>query len=352
MNPNVLDFERTPSAQEAARSWVVRIDAGPLSQEDRLALKAWLDADACHRHLLDEHALLWATASRAKFPVPAASPLPGRETWPRAGASTSWPRAMGALAIAALAVGIWFGAPWQRFTSQQSHDQLVATAVGQRAPVTLPDGSRTELNAASVLRVAYRPERRRVVLERGVGLFDVTKDKLRPFEVVVGETIVRAVGTRFLVQRHEDGRVEVTVYEGVVEVIQPVSAIDRGNDPRASSNPMSQVNPQPVRLGVGQTAISQAERTLVSIAEPASMGHKLAWQKGRFEFDRTPLAEAVEEINRYTEHPIRLDSRSLETVLVSGSFSTQNTIVFLRSLEQGFGLQVRREGEAWVVARP
>jgi transmembrane sensor len=243
-----------------------------------------------------------------------------------------------------LAAAVWLNRPLPAPAAGLTLAALHSTAVGAPRPVPLPDGSRTELNAASTLRVAYSPERRRVLLERGEGLFDVAKDKTRPFEVVVGDTLVRAVGTRFLVRRHSDGRVEVAVYEGVVEVTKPGAA------KAAEANP-GQADPQPLRLGVGQIAVSAAAHTLVALADPQSMGRKLAWQQGRIEFDGTPLADALEEVNRYSSLPIRLNDAALQTILVSGSFSTRDTAVFLRSLEQGFGLRAQRAGDAWVLSR-
>lgn len=337
----VMNFERTPQAEEQARDWVVRIDAGPLSADERQQLQHWLAQDASHPRLLDEHALLWATASRAQFPAAVADAAPGY-----ANRRPRWAWGLGALASSVLATALWLNGPVQVADAGLTVAALHSTTVGETRPVPLPDGSRTELNAASTLRVAYSPARRRVLLERGEGLFDVAKDKTRPFEVVAGDTVVRAVGTRFLVQRHGDGRVEVTVYEGVVEVTKPVAA----NAEMAEAKD-AQASPQPLRLGVGQTAVSAAQHTLVALAEPQAMGRKLAWQQGRIEFDRTPLLDALEEVNRYSSLPIRMNDASLQTMLVSGSFSTRDTAVFLRSLEQGFGLRVQRAGDAWVLSR-
>lgn len=338
----VMNFERTPQAEEQARDWVVRIDAGPLKPDERLQLQQWLAQDENHPRLLDEHALLWATASRARFPAAATGTTPSY-----ANRRPRWAWGLGALASTVLATTLWLNGPAQVADAGLTVAALHSTAVGETRPVPLPDGSRTELNAASTLRVAYSPARRRVLLERGEGLFDVAKDKTRPFEVVAGDTVVRAVGTRFLVQRHGDGRVEVTVYEGVVEVTKPAAA----GTPDIADARDTQASPQPLRLGVGQTAVSAAQHTLVALAEPQAMGRKLAWQQGRIEFDRTPLLDALEEVNRYSSLPIRLNDASLQTMSVSGSFSTRDTAVFLRSLEQGFGLRVQRAGDAWVLSR-
>lgn len=331
MSGKVMSFERTPQAESQARDWVVRIDAGPLGAEERQALQQWLASDPSHPRLLDEHALLWATASRARFAPAAGQAAVSR--WGGARSRPAWALAsLGAIMLSGL---LWWGELLQPAGTGRNVASVHSTPIGAPAPVELPDGSRTELNAASTLRVAYSARQRQVVLERGEGLFEVAKDKARPFEVLVGDTVVRAVGTRFLVQRRAGGRVEVTVYEGVVEVLK---------------NAAAPAGAQAIRLGAGQVAVSAPEQMLVALSQPQAMGRKLAWQQGRIEFDRSTLADALEEVNRYSAVPIRLGSPELGAMQVSGSFSTHETAVFLRSLEQGFGLRVQRSGDAWILS--
>lgn len=332
MQAKVLDFEKggASSAADEARRWVARIDAGDLSATERLQLKSWLAEDANHARLLDEHALIWAAASQARF-APAAAKPPVR-------ARSHRPWVWGGAAATGLAVALCLMVlrPWQsndETTFAASH----STTVGQQHVVLLPDGSRTELNAASALGVAYGESRRRVVLERGVGLFDVAKDKDRPFEVQAGNTMVRAVGTRFLVQKHRDGSVEVTVYEGVVE-------LRKADAPESNGE-------QPLRLGIGQVALDQAQQTLLSSAKPGELERKLAWQQGRIVFDDSSLAAALEEVNRYSAEPIELTDAGLQQMRISGAFATTDVAVFLRSLEQGFGLKVRQQEGRWLISR-
>jgi len=347
MSSTVVTFDRSPQADEEARKWIVRIDAGPLTADERALLRAWLAEDARHAQLLDAQALLWAAASRAQFPLQLPKAASHASWFPRLRLAGS-PRWTVAFATLLVAILVSVPAVRERFQSSRNLEAslTVSTKIGERRPVALPDGSRTELNASSGLRVAYRADRRRVFLERGEGLFEVAKDKTRPFEVVAGDTVVKAVGTRFLVSRHDDGRVEVTVYEGVVEVTQRASDKALGVLPSVPN-----AAPEPMRLGVGQVAISEPDHTLVALAESKSMMRKLAWQSGRLEFDQTPLNVVLEEVNRYSDRPIRLSSEELKDVRVSGSFSTQNTSVFLRSLEQGFGFTVQRTDDAWLLSK-
>lgn len=332
----VLPFGRVGDSAEAARRWVVRIDAGELSAAERQQLKDWLASDPAHARLLDEHALIWAAAGQARFPDEAASPAPARPA--RSRRPWLWASAAGGLAAACLLLVLILRQPWTPAPPENQFAAQHATPVGQQQVLLLPDGSRTELNAASSLGVVYGEARRRVVLERGVGLFEVAKDKSRPFEVVAGHTVVRAVGTRFLVQRHRDGSVEVTVYEGVVEL-------------RKAAKAEGEPDAQPLRLGAGQVALDQLRQTQLSIASPAELERKLAWQQGRIVFDNSSLGLALEEVNRYSPEPIELADSTLQDLRISGAFATRDVAVFLRSLEQGFGLKVRLQDQRWRVSR-
>lgn len=350
MNATVYPFDRNGSSHEQARDWIVRIDSGALTADERQQLSSWLAQDPLHRKLLDEYALLWASANAALAlaPLPNASASTVRQMRP------TWPsRRVGWAATSVCATLVVAVLGWQVANVRDGTALHMAVAlkhqtkVGEKRLVGLPDGSTTSLGAASSLRVAYTAERRRVVLDSGIGLFDVTKDKARPFEVEVEGTIVRAVGTRFLVNRHDDGRVEVTVYEGVVQVDRPswaAGARQVGDAPGISM-------PEPVRLGVGQTATTRGELTVVAVEPPSSLQRKLAWQEDRLVFDQTPLGEAVEQVNRYSVKPIRLHSSDLRNLQISGAFSSRDVPFFLSSLDQGFGLTVSATADAWVVSK-
>ena len=211
----------------------------------------------------------------------------------------------------------------------------MSTDIGQHLELPLADGSRVHLNTASTIEVAYSKERRRVVLDKGEGLFDVAKDARRPFEVVAGSTTVRAVGTKFSVLRLPDGRTDVTVFEGVVEIL---------TDQTASTD-------QPLRLGAGQTVTAQADRIVLrELAKPA-LANRLAWQEDRIVFDSVSLEEAIAQVNRYSRVPLRITEPGLMDLHVSGAFSTSDVPVFVRSLEQGFGLHVERTAEAYLISK-
>jgi len=340
VNAEVLQMAPRESAQEQARQWIVRIDAGALDTPSRAELRAWLAADPLHAQLLDEHALLWSSAAQAAFPAPS---QPSRSAAP--GGWWGRPRWAGSLlglaVVLAAGAGLWLN-PGPLPEEQAKAPVNMSTARGQQEKLTLEDGSRMHLNTASAAQVALGDKQRRVVLDRGEAYFDVAKDPSRPFEVVAGHSIVRAVGTRFAVRRLDERRVEVTVFEGLVEVLRPAAS------PTSAPEPVI-VRSQPLRLAAGQQALDAGDQIVLKTLAPEALEQRLAWQQGRIVFDATPLPEAVEQVNRYSDRPLRLSGSGLQSVKVSGAFSTQDVSVFLRSLEQGFGLHVEQGTDAVLI---
>jgi transmembrane sensor len=106
-----------------------------------------------------------------------------------------------------------------------SGKQVYETAISQQRTVTLADGSAVQLNTHTRLEVQLSGKLRELHLLEGEALFTVAHDTTRPFEVHVGEAVVRAVGTQFNIRR--DVRdTTVSVLEGAVHV----SAITSGGD--------------------------------------------------------------------------------------------------------------------------
>ena len=338
MTARIVPFDSAIPPDEQARQWIVRIDAGALTAEERERLKTWLAEDSRHADLLDTQALLWNAASKATFP-PAAAPAAKRAPAPRRRTF---------LAAATCASLIAAAATWRLAFGlvDRGYEQgSFSTAVGEHRPIALADGSSVHLNTASAVKLVYGTSARQVILERGEGYFAVAKDAARPFEVVVGQTVVRAVGTRFTVQRLGESQVEVTVFEGVVEVR------DGSRAAKSSQASTRNLGGQPLRLGVGQTVTDETDRIVLrTLAEP-DLDRRLAWQNERIVFDKTPLAEAVEEVNRYSSSPIVVGDPALQDVQISGSFSTREIPVFIRSLERGFGLKVEQRAGRYEITR-
>jgi len=190
-----------------------------------------------------------------------------------------------------------------------------STGIGEQRTIQLMDGSTVELNARSKVEVRLTERRRDVVLIEGQALFHVAKDKQRPFVVRAGEAQVRAVGTEFDVYKKQAETV-VTVIEGRVETYQGSEG-----------------------TGAAAIALSAGEQLTVlphTVTRPkrADTVAATAWVQKRLIFEETPLSEVAEEFNRYNRRPLAIDGPELQTLKISGVYSSidpASLINFLRS---------------------
>jgi ferric-dicitrate binding protein FerR (iron transport regulator) len=95
--------------------------------------------------------------------------------------------------------------------------QRFSTGIGEQRDLLLADGSRISMNTDTSLSVRYSKDSRRIELEHGEAFFTVKHDQSRPFDVVAGQTLTRAVGTEFNVDLRQS-QVTVTVVDGIVRV--------------------------------------------------------------------------------------------------------------------------------------
>ena len=207
---------------------------------------------------------------------------------------------------------------------------LYTTGIGQQSSVTLPDGSLVTLNTRSIVRLAYSQEYRDLHLVEGEALFEVKKDDARPFRVMTGQAVIRAVGTQFNVRKDADV-ITVTVLEGAVDVISsgPGAAADAVVDGLAARSD----SPASLQVSTGEQAQVKAGLVRAAMAA-AAVEDTIAWRQRRLVFDAVPLPEVIEEFNRYNDPPAQIDDERLESVPISGVFVSNDRDSFLQFLSQ------------------
>jgi transmembrane sensor len=177
------------------------------------------------------------------------------------------------------------------------------TSVQQRR-ISLEDGSVVHMDVNSRITVLISRKQRQIELLAGRVLFEVTHDPERPFSVIAGNARTTDLGTRFQVDRTREG-VVVTLEEGSVVV-----------DSALSERWREQLSPGE-QLAVSSNAASRVRRAVDPFAATS-------WSRGRLVFRATPLAQAVEEVNRYTAKKLRVGDPSLAELTVSGTVVAGN----------------------------
>lgn len=231
------------------------------------------------------------------------------------------------------------------------------TATGERLAFTLGDGSQVTLDTHSELRVSFSPTERQVRLSHGQAFFEVAKDPQRPFVVEVHDRRFVAVGTAFDV-RVDGDQVKVTMVEGTVRVerrdesilavggsAQPrasVRSTDRSPAPGSSGGPTRAV----ATITAGEQLVADARRRDdVRATDPE---RETSWRRGQVIFDNTRLADAIAEVNRYSEAKIELADPDLADLRLSGAFATGRPTVFVEAVTSYFPVQVTRSDERGV----
>jgi transmembrane sensor len=207
---------------------------------------------------------------------------------------------------------------------ERSSGDVYTTRVGEFHRVTLSDGSSVAINTNSEVRVRYTNSLRQVELVRGEALFRVAKNAVRPFDVNVGRTKVRAVGTEFSVRLHgenADNQVDVVVSEGRIAI----------NPPSRQTYP------------AGTVATVRNGRVIATTHHLADITSRLAWTDGRLVFQGAKLSEVVKEINRYNLRQFEVADPDIASLRIGGTFEANDPEGFAKALDRSLGIKSRVE---------
>jgi len=230
-------------------------------------------------------------------------------------------------AIAAAGVLAWFGAYHLGWNSYE-------TGLGGRETVELSDGTTVDLNTSTELDARITGSRRDIMLSRGEALFHVAHDSTRPFYVMAGGTVVRAVGTAFSVRIRDAEHVDVLVAEGRVAVGAPGNEANFENPTLLASAP---------KVSAGEVASVRRNSVSVHSLLSKDVTRKLAWTAGHLDFQGETLDDAVQEFNRYNQRQITIADPSIVKVQFGGSFLTTDLDSFIAALPR-FGIRVQVGG--------
>lgn len=178
----------------------------------------------------------------------------------------------------------------------------LATPKGGTYQLTLSDGTKVWLNAASTLRYPARfAGNERVVELAGEAYFEVSHqfgdgttsrpgsrkptDKKIPFRVLSKGQTVEVLGTQFNIAAYpEEEEVLTTLVDGAVQVIP---AGDEGS---------VEQNQRYVTLSPGEQSVVKKGRTIISTVDVSVF---TAWKNGLFSFKETEMRDAMSQLARW-----------------------------------------------------
>ncbi|MGQ2933201.1 MAG: FecR family protein [Sphingopyxis sp.] len=304
------------NAEARAIDWLIRQRDPAFDDWDGFA--DWLAEDPAHNAIYDAVAILDrdldalpAAPKPSVVIVPDAPRRPSRRTW-FGGAMAA--ALVGAISLSGLGL---FG-----------DENRIETVAGEHRTIELADGSKIEVNGASVIEIdKERPRFAR--LESGEAMFHVVHRDDDPFVVETGNAKIVDLGTAFNVMRR-DRQTSVAVSEGIV-LYNP----DRDK----------------VRLVAGkgiEARDGDRQPPVVQDVDVASIG---GWRSGLLVYNGTPLAVVAEDLRRTAGMQVSIAPEARDLSFRGALIIDKNRNRTIADLAALSGTKAERQGDGWILTR-
>jgi len=325
-----------------AKYWLWRIEQG-LSQQERQAFVAWVNQDNKHHASLRKYSRsLTTTKLLAEFN--GLFPLERKTTNKAKTFISQISLAASVVFFGIITSEVFFNNSFSQLFQKSSMPvvyQQFSTKLGEQASFSLPDGSLVQLNTNSLLTISFSDGHRQLNLIKGEALFDVAKDKSRPFSVSSGQQSFTALGTIFNVQKNDNDHLELIVTEGRVLIADSNESLPALTRKIAYSTQQEDDN---IIVAGEKSVIFNNTQLPISKVSSEILSQELAWQKGMLIFDGEELSDALREINRYSDVRLIIEDKNLANIKVSGYFKTGDFQNLLESLTYNFNLNYKEIG--------
>lgn len=191
----------------------------------------------------------------------------------------------------------------------------VATKLGERAHVELPDGSKVWLNACSNLE--YNKSllsRKRIARLKGEAYFEVAHNSKMPFIVSTGDTRIRVLGTKFNVRNnHDEGQMTTTLLDGSIRYI----------DENANVN---------VVLKPDEELVFDKNNNQYYLKQISYVSDVPRWIDGKLAFENASLAEIAISLERNYNVRIHFADEEVKHQRFNAEFETADNIYQILSI--------------------
>jgi len=291
-----------PAVLRQAAEWLVRLDHQGEGASEQ-AFRVWLAADPQHPQAIAR--LQGHLLPLAKAPARAAL---RRARQPRQSATL-----VKCLALALLLAAV----PAYQYEQRGYLFADLSTARGQWKQTLLADGSDLQLEGNSAVNLHLDATQRRVQLLSGEILVTVAKDARRPFYVDTPQGSIRALGTRFIVERTETATV-VTMLESSTRIESAGQALTLGPGQRVRLDASGPGEVKTVDTG----ALQQA------------------WADHQLLANDEPLADVLERLARHRPGLLMFDRKALQGLRVTVMLPTDDSERALRLLKRTLPIEV------------
>ena len=198
------------------------------------------------------------------------------------------------------------------------------TATGEQRTLRLSDGTLINLNTHSAVDVRFDEKQRRVILQDGEILVETGHGDARPFIVETREGSMRALGTRVLVKREDEGT-RLSVLQSAV-----------------AAHPESSAEEQILREGQQVLMRNNGLGPIIALNLGAD-----AWTRGMLVVDNARLEDLVHELGRYRRGHLGI-APEVADLRITGSFPLHDTDLALSALLPTLPVQIEQHTQWWV----
>lgn len=210
----------------------------------------------------------------------------------------------------------------------------ISTPRGGEYQVTLSDGTKVWLNAASSIRfpTVFKGTDRQVQI-KGEVYFEVAKNAAKPFKVNAGRSAIEVLGTHFNVNAYDDEmQVRTSLMEGAVKV---TNADNIGSQEKV--------------LKPGQQARMNRSGS-IHVVNNIDTEEIMAWKNGMFVFKSTDLSVILRQIARWYDVDITYH-RNVEKQFTGQITRNSNVSKVLEILELTGEVKFKVEGKKVILLR-
>lgn len=278
--------------------------AGDATPEEKEEVARWLDADKKNmKEFLALRKLYDISIWQQEFaPVAKDNLSLGNKRWTLRSASLELAKVAAIFILAFTSV--------YSFLINEDNDsakmQTIFVPPGQRAELTLTDGTKVWLNAKTTFTFPdkFTANNRRVTLD-GEGYFDVTKNPEKPFIVNTERYDIKVMGTEFNVTAYSGSSVfETSLLKGAVEVFSPAK------DTKVSLEPHMRTY----------------EENGILKKDTIEHENYFLWKEGLICFYDEPVDKMIKKLQLYYDVKIDVQNKTLLNNRYSGKFRTKDSV--------------------------
>jgi ferric-dicitrate binding protein FerR (iron transport regulator) len=213
-------------------------------------------------------------------------------------------------------------------TATEMLQNTISTPAGGQYQLTLSDGTKVWLNAASSLRfpAAFTGNDRQVSIT-GEAYFEVAKNTSKPFKIQIANSgMVEVVGTSFNINSYTDEpSINTTLLEGSVKI--------------------TSLSGESNTLKPGQQAKLKESITILNDVDTDAI---VAWKTGWFQFNRADLPTIMRQVSRWYNVTVAYEG-NFSKKSFSGIVSRENDIADVLKIMENAGIRFRIVGKTITV---